>query len=79
MLGAHEPGQLLALSLRSMWFRISDGVVPQSAGASGARERAGGASRRLRLRAALRAALGGGQRFAPPATARIYSMNQVIR
>ena len=37
-------------------FRVSFGVVPQSAGAAGAGERAGGASRRLRRRAALRAA-----------------------
>ena len=55
----HEPGQLLASSLRAMWLRVSAGSSARSASqAGGAALRAafgrGGASRRLRVGSASR-------------------------
>ena len=64
----HEPGQLLAQSLRFVYS-----VFPMTrawlARRRAAPHRAGGASRRLRRWAALRAAFGGGRRFAPHSAA----------
>ena len=62
VLRTHEPGQRRLLLFRDSPFRVSVGVVPQSAGAASSGERAGGASRRLRRRAALRAAFVVGRR-----------------
>ena len=59
MLRTNDPGQYRLLLFRVLPFRVSVGAVSQSAGAAGAGDRAAGAPRRLRRRAALCAACGG--------------------